>query len=1347
MAEYGVNYRLEFCDSRYGKACRIDLLNKNYAGPVIPYEAGAEPLAITYKNDSENKFSQVTGSEATISILSSDAFSLQNFYTSDEQQFLAKYYENDVLKWSGFILPDSANEPFLYNRYESKLQAKDILGTLKTVAFANADGTLIKKTDSYKNILSVCLSKTGLGLDFWTGVNTYATSMPNGLADDPLALAYVDTNRYIDTNGKPYSCYDVLVDICNEFSASIKQSNGAWWLVDITLLAGSSYNARRYNSAGVYIERATVANKKRAGLGQELELVDHDHNISNILAYKSVTTYYQYGYLSNTIANGNFDSITPAGSASPFEDWENLVGSNVDRGRRNALIDGVTTPINDYYAIIKVQSSGGPSLRSKPFTVLKTNTVSVSLDVGTPGPVASDRTLNVSFYIVLSADGQDPRYWTDKGWSDGARANGGTVLNFKTDWLKGEAGKTINFNITNPPHNGTVTFGISGGRFSISLVPEDASIVYFDNISWQASENQYWKAPIGNVVTLTQSGYYSAVPDVTTLLFGDDSNKDRTSWMRLSGNVPTQTWYRFGKTEALKLQEIAAKNILNQHQKTSRLFEGTLMGSFNPMDTVNIDLIDSKFFFLAGTYYAKAAKCTVKLAELFTVDLPAELITATRFEDFGEFKDKDGNTVGSPTGVSAGNSSSSSVDLSAYDTSVVAATKFQPLEDQRLSKGNSVLFGSVTGKQVNIPDTVVDKYWSIYVDSSGLGGSATAPPSGGGGSSLFSQLLDVALTADLSSGQVPMWNGSRWVNQTVVTDLSNYYTKGIANDTFLKVAPNSASPQNYNFAIGYDGARNFIQSHSGQPLDLNPLGNLITFNGQVLGALAYRNGINGNEVYTDRNNAGTDIGVAQILRWKNYGNSHVIFDASAGTSPDGRVINVRDSEIAWNNTYPTLMGSNGANTFGVRVDNARQADKAEVWNNAGSYTGSVAAVNLYMMAYASDGNWHPTNAGYVQSYLGLGTGAYNDKTKFWAQDYPDNYYLTNSYVNGYWRLASNHPSAVSVGHADTADLFQGSSIDRFQRYHSFGVDANTIADNTNSFTYAVNAPFTGTLMYFGANGYGTQINTAYGVGGSLAFRTRNGDNGTWNGWSTVWHNGSLNPQIYSVPNSVVQRDSNGYINATYINSSRTDENLGAASYLYDTGDGFIRKKSVYDAVSDFTSVNRHFALRFDSNGTAYNNGTLELANGTNRPSLGLHWQNVVASTITIEASGRVAIMNNPGTGYESFIAQNLYAANDVSGNYVYGQVFVSGTRIFAGYDSGHSGSVSASNWFRSNNSSGWINETYGGGLYMSDSTYIRTYGSRKFYCDNEIQSPVLRVTSQLFIPSRSGAEWTFSIED
>ncbi|WP_428232480.1 tail fiber domain-containing protein [Flavobacterium sp.] len=94
-------------------------------------------------------------------------------------------------------------------------------------------------------------------------------------------------------------------------------------------------------------------------------------------------------------------------------------------------------------------------------------------------------------------------------------------------------------------------------------------------------------------------------------------------------------------------------------------------------------------------------------------------------------------------------------------------------------------------------------------------------------------------------------------------------------------------------------------------------------------------GINANAVTatnlsSNRNNwntNGTKSAVVGQLSWNNYGNGHTIFDASSASSPDGTSINNTNSEVAWTPTYPSLMGWNGANTFGLRVDSARISDR------------------------------------------------------------------------------------------------------------------------------------------------------------------------------------------------------------------------------------------------------------------------------------------------------------------------------------------------------------------------------------------------------------------------------------
>jgi hypothetical protein len=131
--------------------------------------------------------------------------------------------------------------------------------------------------------------------------------------------------------------------------------------------------------------------------------------------------------------------------------------------------------------------------------------------------------------------------------------------------------------------------------------------------------------------------------------------------------------------------------------------------------------------------------------------------------------------------------------------------------------------------------------------------------------------------------------------------------------------------------------------------------------------------------------------VVGLLAWKNYGNSHVIFDASASTSPSGTGVNSTNSTAAWTATYPTLMGWNGSQTYGVRVDSARVADTVthnasrtdSAWYNIGWFSGNPSPAYSCdtVQIQSSTGNIRVKNSSCVvqapyQSDHDFPTGAY-----------------------------------------------------------------------------------------------------------------------------------------------------------------------------------------------------------------------------------------------------------------------------------------------------------------------------------------------------------------------------------
>ena len=90
--------------------------------------------------------------------------------------------------------------------------------------------------------------------------------------------------------------------------------------------------------------------------------------------------------------------------------------------------------------------------------------------------------------------------------------------------------------------------------------------------------------------------------------------------------------------------------------------------------------------------------------------------------------------------------------------------------------------------------------------------------------------------------------------------------------------------------------------------------------------------------------------------------------------------------------------------------------------------------------------------------------------------------------------------------------------------------------------------------------------------------------------------------------------------------------------------------------------------------------------------------NTANNLICCMGGGNMGVGTAPS--YKLHVAGNIYTPNYVRADTMY-----------------------TGNWFRSEGSTGWYSETYGGGIYMTDSTYVRVYHNKKFYAQGGYLSP------------------------
>jgi len=177
------------------------------------------------------------------------------------------------------------------------------------------------------------------------------------------------------------------------------------------------------------------------------------------------------------------------------------------------------------------------------------------------------------------------------------------------------------------------------------------------------------------------------------------------------------------------------------------------------------------------------------------------------------------------------------------------------------------------------------------------------------------------------------------------------------------------------------------------------------------------------------------------------------------------------------------------------------------------------------------------------------------------------------------------------------------------------------------------------------------------------------------------------------------------------------------------GEVSIWSKNYFQAAGNYGGswdTNNNTALTFtaSSSGTAYNVLRCDTDNGFKLQTLGgtggtQRWYTSGSNYIQFTGTTITASLN--GTASNAALLDNIdssqFLRSDANDTFT---GTLTGSRIDLGYAHGNANSIGASNWFRSSGATGWYNGTYGGGIRMIDTTWVRVYNSKAFYVANQI---------------------------
>lgn len=138
------------------------------------------------------------------------------------------------------------------------------------------------------------------------------------------------------------------------------------------------------------------------------------------------------------------------------------------------------------------------------------------------------------------------------------------------------------------------------------------------------------------------------------------------------------------------------------------------------------------------------------------------------------------------------------------------------------------------------------------------------------------------------------------------------------------------------------------------------------------------------------------------------------------------------------------------------------------------------------------------------------------------------------------------------------------------------------------------------------------------------------------------------------------------------------------------------------------------------------------------PSISLKGWSVDGGWASVESNRGHLLLGHPSNTSGIYLRSNSTSTPVYIGANTTNTLAVGYNGSYALYSVTIDGLAFCNNWWRSTGTSGWYNETYGGGIWMSDSTWIRTYGSKRFVAESGLNVNGTAVTSEPLVVTGNG---------
>jgi hypothetical protein len=561
-------------------------------------ESGLTPVQLTVTTlkyeDADGDFDKLAGVKRSVlrfGLLLDSSFNYESFFTSNDTDYKVLLYINDTLTWAGWL--DAANMTFrlIDAKQEIELVAKDGLHLLDSAKF------LEQPSDStpwafYRitNIISYCLDKTELGLNFRNWIDIYpdgATVRALGFPErDPFYITFLNSGTFRTGPNDYESPIEILNKICISFGMRLFQARGEWHLVYVEdWIKNDGLTCSRFDSAGtpvdVFIDQR---HRIQFGKNQTLKLINEDAQVSFTKPYKSVQSNFNYDVPQPVLRNEDLNSGAFVSFESPasiarynLDNWSQAAGWSFHVAANLEVINGSLTEKFRYIQCLTDGISSSGEITSTAIPVQGGDMFQFDFNVAAgDAPLTNKWRLFIDVKLTSNSPivdkwlGRDGKWKTTRQFYELTTALNGVYFSLEDPFRYNYA--TID-PIPSGGNNIEIIFRFEESRTGVIPSGTKGIRIFDFDFQYTPSINEYASTARGHYHRNETTGVKENVYEIQRFI-NDAPNYTMRGALISGSGVLRNFWFHNGVTESLKLGKLLNRSAWKCYHRTFYRLEG-----------------------------------------------------------------------------------------------------------------------------------------------------------------------------------------------------------------------------------------------------------------------------------------------------------------------------------------------------------------------------------------------------------------------------------------------------------------------------------------------------------------------------------------------------------------------------------------------------------------------------------------------------------------------------------------------------------------------------------------------------------------------------------------------------